>query len=335
MTGLEPSVAIAENYRRFARLEAAGRSPAYETLAHAVACDDLILGFLGGLAAAKRQPNLLFASARYLLGAAADPGSLRALVAERPGELARVMNARQTQTNEAARCAVLLPALASLPQPLALIEVGASAGLTLVPDFYSYDYAGQRVAGRDPHAPTLRCQPTGSVPVPTAVPEVAWRAGIDLNPLDVGDEADVDWLSCLIWPGEQGRVERLHAAVATAHRHPPALHRGDLLDDLPAVAAQAPASATLVIYHSAVLAYVDRGKRAAFAATVAELGAVWLSNEGDGVLPNLDTGRHPGSFALVQNGTDVLARTDPHGTWIEWIAHPPMSGNRPSGAESR
>ena len=37
--------------------------------------------------------------------------------------------ARRTQTNEPARCAVLLPALAQLPQPLALIEAGASAGL--------------------------------------------------------------------------------------------------------------------------------------------------------------------------------------------------------------
>jgi hypothetical protein len=36
----------------------------------------------------------------------------------------------------------LLPALALLPQPLAIIEVGASAGLTLLADKYSYDYDG-------------------------------------------------------------------------------------------------------------------------------------------------------------------------------------------------
>ena len=28
-----------------------------------------------------------------------------------------------------------------------------------------------------------------------------WRAGIDLNPLDVADPDDVHWLSCLVWPG--------------------------------------------------------------------------------------------------------------------------------------
>ena len=80
------------------------------------------------------------------------------------------MRARRTQTNEPARCAVLLPALAQLPEPLALIDVGASAGLTMLFDRYSYDYAGHRLAGADPDAPTLRCQPRGPVPLPTPDP---------------------------------------------------------------------------------------------------------------------------------------------------------------------
>ncbi len=188
---------------------------------------------------------------------------------DRPDELTGVMIARRTQTNEAARCAVLLPALAALPQPLALLEVGASAGLTLLPDLYSYDYAGHRVDGLDTQGPLLACRPCGPVPLPGAVPDVAWRAGIDLNPLDAGDEADIAWLACLVWPGEKGRTERLHAAAGVARRHPPRLHRGDLLDDLPAVAAQAPPDATLVVYHTAVLAYVEQARRQAFAAAVA------------------------------------------------------------------
>jgi hypothetical protein len=85
--------------------------------------------------------------------------------------------------------------------------------------------------------------------------------------------------------------------------------------------AQAPSKATLVVYvyHTAVLAYVDEDKRRAFA--VADLGAVWLSNEAEGVLPNLDLDQHSGTFVLVRDGTDVLARTDPHGTWVEWADH--------------
>ncbi len=171
--------------------------------------------------------------------------------------------------------------------PLALIEVGASAGLTLLVDRYSYDYAGHRLAGRDPQAPTLRCEPRGPVPLPEAVPEVVWRAGLDLNPLDVNDAEDVRWLTCLVWPGEGDREERLAAAVASARRDPPAVHRGDLLTDLPALAAQAPAGATLVVYHTSVLTYVAPGDRGRFFTAVGDLGAVWLSNEGPGTVPGI------------------------------------------------
>ncbi len=51
-----------------------------------------------------------------------------------------------------------------------------------------------------------------------------------------------------------------------------------------------------------------------------ELGAVWLSNEGAGVLPGVPTGTSPACFQLVRNGEEVLARTDPHGTWLEWLS---------------
>ena len=318
MTGLDPAQGTAENYRRFARYEAAGRSPAYERLAYAVADDSLVLSFLDELPVLKRQPNLVFAGARYLLGAPPGPASLRSLVADRPAELATVLLARRTQTNEAARCAVLLPALAALPQPLALLEVGASAGLTLLPDLYSYDYDGHRVTGLDPEAPTLSCRARGPAPRPDRVPTVAWREGIDLNPLDVNNDDDMAWLSCLVWPGEEGRAERLEAAVQVARRRPPLVHRGDLLDDIAAVAAGAPRAATLVVYHCGVLAYVDAAKRRAFAAAVAGLGAVWLSYEAAGVVPDLATDLSPGDFALIRDGRRLVARADPHGTWAEW-----------------
>lgn len=319
ITGLD-ALGTAENYLRFAQWEAAGRSSAYEALARAVAEDDAVLSFLGGLPGLKRQPNLLFAAARFLLGRPPDPRTLHELVVSKPEELREVVLARRTQTNEPARCAVLLPTLASLPGPLALLEVGAAAGLTLLPDLYSYDYGGHRVAGLDPEAPTITCRLTGPVQLPSRVPEVAWRAGIDLDPLDVSNDADVSWLSCLLWPGETGRAERLEAAVAVARKCPPVVHRGDLLDDLAKVAAQAPANATLVVYHSAVLAYVSHAKRQAFAEAVHDLGAVWLSNEGDRVLRCIGVDRDdPGCMLLVRDGRQILARADPHGTWVEWL----------------
>ena len=318
LAGHDLSLSIGENYLAFSRQEARGRSRAYEALAAEVAGDPAVLTFLAALPPAKRQPNLLFAAARYLLGRPADIGSLRALVAGRGLELAAVIQARRTQTNEPARCTSLLPALMLLPQPLALLEVGASAGLTLLPDRYSYDYAGHRITGTDPRAPVLRCQPYGPVPLPERVPDVRWRAGLDLNPLDVTSDADVRWLDCLLWPGERGRKQRLAAAIATARRDPPAVHRGDLLTDLPALARQAPPSATLVIYHSAVLGYLSHAERRQFAETVRGLDAVWLSNDVTLDVPVTAPGE--ASFHLVRDGRTLLATADTHGTWLRWLA---------------
>jgi len=81
MGGHDLTATTAETYRAFA-LEAAGRSPQYERLSTEVADDDAILSFLASLPPAKRQPNLLFAAARSLLGAPPEPESLRSLVAD-------------------------------------------------------------------------------------------------------------------------------------------------------------------------------------------------------------------------------------------------------------
>jgi hypothetical protein len=318
MAGHDLSGSIRENYLAFARM-ARGRSRPYEILATEVAGDPSVQAFLASLPPAKRQPNLLFAAARYLLGRPADIASLRAVVADRGAELAVVIQARRTQTNEPARCASLLPALMLLPQPLALLEVGASAGLTLLPDRYSYDYAGHRITGTDPQAPVLHCKPSGPVPLPDRVPTVSWRAGLDLNPLDVASDADMRWLDCLLWPGERGRRQRLMGAVATARRDPPAVHRGDLLTDLPALASRAPPGATLVIYHSAVLGYLSDAERGRFAEIVRGLDAVWLANDVPQVLNVAAPATGDSSFQIVRDGNTLLAITDPHGTWLRWL----------------
>lgn len=320
MGGLDPTVDTAHNYLRFAEREASGRSLAYVALSRAVAGDEAVMRYLADLPAEKRQPNLLFAAARYLLNDVPSADRLRDLVVKSPDQLREVMMQRRTQTNEAGRCATLLPALARLPQPLTLIEVGASAGLVLLPDRYSYDYGGQLIAGLDAAAPTLRCDIQGGVPLPRAVPDIIWRRGLDLNPLDLADDTDVRWLECLVWPGQEERASRLHAAVASARRDPPIVQRGDLVDDLAGLVAQAPPeAATVVVFHSAVLAYVDAAKRAAFAGLIDRLGVHWLSNEAPAVLP-LTAGDDSEGFRLVENGREVLAHTDPHGGWIRWVA---------------
>ena len=249
---------IAEGYRRFARVEAADPSPAYARLAEAVADDEEILAFLAAMPTGKRQPNLLFATLQFLHGSAPPPDRLRATLLDDAERVRATMLARATQTNEAARCTALLPLLSLLDGPLALIEVGSSAGLCLYPDRYSYDYDGVRVGGDS--AVRLRCTTTGSGPVPRRLPEVVARIGVDLNSLDPGDPEVRAWLRALIWPGDSApdRLARLDAAAEIAAADPPRLLRGDLVEMLPGAVERAPAGSTVVVFHTAVMPYVPR-----------------------------------------------------------------------------
>ncbi len=309
---------ITGTYAEFAAREAHGVSPSYERLALAVSADDELLALLDTLPATKRQPNLLFSVVRFLGGPVENPTAFRHyMVANWPAIEAEIL-VRATQTNEAGRCALLLPVLAALPQPLALLEVGASAGLCLYPDRYAYRY-GDHVVGTG--EPILECAATG-VPLPSRVPEVVWRAGLDLNPLDVTDPADVAWLDALIWPEHAHRRARLRAAVAVAAAEPPLLVRGDLVDDLPALAAQAPVGATLVVFHTSVLFYVPTPRREAFAQVVRTLPGHWIANEGAEVLPYATLPQPPGDAlhnVLALDGTP-LAWTRPHGQAMTWFA---------------
>jgi hypothetical protein len=325
--GADGFAPLRERYLRFAEQEAKGVSPLYEEVARGVATSEPLLGFISTLPEAKQQPNLVFAAVRHLHGTPEDADHFARLVAGGPEPVRRLILARGTQTNEPGRCAVLLPVLARLPQPLALLEAGASAGLCLLPDFYAYDYGGARLDPRHPGAcppPVFPCHAGDATPIPARMPEIAWRAGLDLNPLDLADPGEAAWLETLVWPGNEPRADRLRAATAIAREHPPRLVRGDLLADLPALAATAPEGATLVVFHSAVLAYVAPEVRARFADTVKELGAVWIANEFPRVLPEiaakLDRAAPGDRFVLAIDGQPV-AFTGPHGQSIDWIEH--------------
>src|SRR2546423_7082793 len=124
-------VTTAELYREFGEREARGESPTYERLSLAVADDRGLLALIDTLPEPKRQPNLLYAAARYLGGPVDPPSAFSRWALAHWPSLAATMRERRTQTNEPGRCASLLPVLARLPQPLALLEVGASAGLCL------------------------------------------------------------------------------------------------------------------------------------------------------------------------------------------------------------
>ena len=304
-------------YAEFAAREARGVSPSYERLSMAVSGDDELLGLLGRLPPAKRQPNLLFAVVGFLGGPLDDPAAFRGYTVDHWPAIEEQLRRRSTQTNEPGRCAVLLPVLAALPQPLALLDVGASAGLCLYPDQYSYRYGDRQIGAGDP---VLECAASG-MGLPARLPEVVWRAGLDLNPLDVTDPADRRWLDALIWPEHAHRRARLRAAAERVAADPPLLVRGDLVDDLPSLAAQAPAGATLVVFHTSVLYQVPTPRREAFIRAVRSLPGHWIASEAPDVLGLPGLPAPPGEAllnVLALDGTP-LAWSRSHGQSISWF----------------
>lgn len=155
------------------------------------------------------------------------------------------------------------------------------------------------------------------------MPQIAWRAGLDLDPVDLADPDWVAWLKALVWPEQADRLARLSSAIEIASARKPRVVRGDLRRDLAALAAEAPKDATRVIFHTAVLAYLPSPEeRAAFARSVGALCDFWIANEAPQVLPEIaaqarETGA-PGGFLISVNG-EPAAWADPHGAWLRWI----------------
>ena len=322
---------IKRRYRQFADAECKGYSDIYYELSRAVSEDDEVVGFISEMP--EIQPNLFFASIQLLTGPEGVPrtgSELRDFVHRRGLEIGEVMRSRHTQTNEVGRCAVLLPALPS--GPLALLEVGASAGLCLLLDQFHYELGSTRVG--DASSPVhLRCAIAGPVPLPSEMPQVVWRRGLDIDPIDVHDDDAVRWLLACVYPDHRERRRRLDAAIGLARARRPVVGTGDLVDDLPAALAEVPDDAQLVVFHSAVLTYVKADRRQAFAGVLADASRkrdiVWLSNEPPGVVPEVAALAPPQSelryllsrtrFTNGQRRDQLLAHAHVHGADLTWL----------------
>ena len=315
---------IADRYREFAAY-AAGDSDTFVAWSLGVAEDAEIHAWLAELPRLKQQPNLVFAAARWH-GAAApsDYAELRRALLDDEAAIKATIAQRATQTNEVGRLATLTPVFAQISGPLSLIEVGASAGLCLFPD--RYDYAWPPVGGlTGSGGPTLTAAATGELPVPSSHPEIAWRGGADLNPLDVRDEDAMAWLTNLVWPEQDERRERLDQAIRIARADPPEIAKGDLFEELPTLLAEAGRHGTPVVFHSAVIMYLEVEERERFHDLMAGLVAAgecrWVSNEAPHVLPRIhgDMAVPVGRFVLGLDGRAV-ALTHGHGHAIDWLS---------------
>ena len=235
------------------------------------------------------------------------------------------MLSRATQTNEPARCAVLLPVLARLPQPLALLEVGASAGLCLLPDHYGYDYgAAERWAS---WTERRRCSAARSRrgcrcrrQCRSSSGGRAWISRPATPPILHTRHGWRHWSGRSRpsgWKPEVGTADR---GDATAPDH--ARRSADGQPRPPVRRRTERRNARRLPHRRAWICRRARGA-GALCGSCSVAVSVWVSNEVPLVFPDIARTAGPapdaGRFLLSVNGAPV-AWTDPHGAGLDWIA---------------
>jgi hypothetical protein len=253
--------------------------------------------------------------------------------------LEEIVATHWVQTNEIRRCTYLLLAFAHIAQqtmhqgvaePLALLELGASAGLNLLWDRYAYLYQhhgpqSEQVceAGVADAVVRLHCVVRGDrMPsLPTTLPPVAWRMGLDLNPIDLRNAQHYLWLQALIWPEHHDRMALLEDARLIYHQHPPLLRRGDLATALADSLTEMPAYATPVIFHTHVFNQVSGDVRERVTQQIADFSCERTLYRVGNDLEKPELQSFPLTLQIYQNGamtTHHLADVDGHGRWLQW-----------------
>lgn len=230
------------------------------------------------------------------------------------------------QTNEAGRSAVLLPGFLEIARlaklPLALNEIGSSAGLNLFFDQFRYRY-GDEDWGDPSYPVTLAPQMRGAVPDLSGELTIASRAGSDIAPLDARSGNDRLRLRSYIWADQSERLARLDAALAVAQRGGFTLEKADAADFVTQRLADGTDGQCLVLFHSVVWQYLPDATRRSIETVMQNEGAratpetplAWLRME---TLTNTDP--YPVLQLTLWPGgqTRTLALADFHGRWVEW-----------------
>ena len=231
------------------------------------------------------------------------------------------------QTNEVARSAVLMSGLAVAAAvtglPLALYELGASAGLNLLLDRYDVQLGPERFG--NPGSP-VRLAPEWEGPPPPAAPvRVVRRRGVDISPVNVAEASARERLLGFVWPDQAERLARLEAALVVALRDPPVVDWGDAADWIAErLPIEPERGVARVVMHSIAFQYFPPATQDGISAHLEKVGAAatadapvaWLRYEldGDDNPPSL-------RLRLWPDGSDrLLARAHPHGSKVRWLA---------------
>ena len=351
---------LAQVYRRFGEVDAAGTSPLYKRVAVALSESGEALRAIEAAPARKRHPTVILAALHDLALAGRAPALAAAYAAgdgdaaaaaaidtllRMTGSVVAIAARRRTRANETGRCAVLYPAIAEAARraganAVGLIDVGCSAGLNLNVDRVGIPYSNGQSLG-DPSSPVqMSSSIVGDRPIPArAMPEVVTRVGVDLDPVDVTDADDTRWLRACLWPDQPERAARLEAEMALAATAHPLLLPGDAVEVLPDAFARVPADALPVVTTTWALSRFPLESRLRFLHRLDEAATgravAWVSAEGVGVAPVIPTlgDRHASGHSIIGLAVfgqsalraEAIGRSWSQGRFLAWLADSPRS----------
>ncbi len=329
-------------------------APLYAAIADRLADDEELLMLAATTREGQPPPNLLFAAVHYLLLSDVEhplaafypditPGPkpasdafppFRNFCHEHRDALTAIIQSRLVQTNVLERSALLLPAFASAATALntsefATIEIGASAGLNLLWDRYHYTYGantyGATSWGDSASTVNITSELRSDHPL-SRIPSdlhATWRKGVDLDPVDLADQDALQWQRALIWPERIDRQHRLQAARAMMLADPVEIVKGDAVQLLPALLAEAPTDVPLLVFASYTLYQFPKEARTRVVELIVDHGRAHPTALV--TLGTLRMGEPHGTLELTlfdraEPRTTKLAHTHPHGLWLEWLA---------------
>lgn len=338
--------ALAHRFEAFAELECAPSgsgmsvdSPTYAVLSRSIAKHADLLALARECHAGQPIPNLLFAAVKRVVQdvpgsalaahydraaqgsrpASALPGAFADFCAAHRARILALVETRNVQTNDVGRCSHLMPAFGIVAQaarqPLALIDVGTGAGLNLLWDRFDYHYSDGSVFGTGRSPVRIVCESRGPMPdTPTRFPEVAYRVGVDLAPIDLADDEQYRWLQALVWPDHADRAALLANARRVWLRHTPRVVAGDAMESLPDLIAAAPLDAALCVSHCHVLNQFPVFARAAFSETLRS------ASRQRPVYHIASEGEHLTVTRIVDDRSHELLSVlrSAHGRWVDW-----------------
>ncbi|HEY8947497.1 MAG TPA: DUF2332 domain-containing protein [Rhizomicrobium sp.] len=324
-------------------------SPLYVRLSESVRDNPELRAFAAQAKKGQPHANILFGAVHYLLLRGADHplrgyypnlnGGNRIdgdpvphfinFVGRYRDELTPLIASKVTNTNEVGRSALLHAAFRAVAKdsgdPLNLIEIGPSAGLNLIWDRYGVRYhRGAETYELPVSNPALviDCELRGEkTPSLGPTPNIASRVGLELNPVDLSDPDQRDWLRALVWPDTHGRFERLEAALKAYASERPEIRIGSAPDLLPDALRAIPEEQTVCIYHSYVIYQFSAEMKEALESILTLAGLrrpIWrIAIEGkvDGTNAIEMIRYHDGVRDAQQ-----LALCHPHGRWLDWQA---------------